>query len=209
MKQMGFGLATAHSCASVGSETPDSSIKALVIGNSYDNAESDDGVLLHAEVDASDFAGKLTSLGHDVVLRQGVDGAGFLQAVNTFKAGLNRETDAVFFFAGHGATRKLSSGRTLGYIIPVDSDSEQFAADAVPMTEIQDIAESLVAKHILFVMDACYSGLGLTRGGAPPASKACPRECAGDTRRSKHSVPCCSRSSRAPTRPCAAQRCNW
>jgi peptidoglycan/xylan/chitin deacetylase (PgdA/CDA1 family)/uncharacterized caspase-like protein len=68
------------------------------------------------------------------------------------------------FFAGHGATRKLSSGRELGYIIPYDSDPDQFATDAIPMTEIQDIAESLSAKHELFVMDACYSGLGLTRG---------------------------------------------
>lgn len=76
-----------------------------------------------------------------------------------------RKDDRLFvFFAGHGATRKLSSGRTLGYIVPADSNPDQFAADAIPMSEIQDIAEGLVAKHILFVMDACYSGLGLTRG---------------------------------------------
>lgn len=76
------------------------------------------------------------------------------------------KNDRIFvFFAGHGATRKLSSGRDLGYIVPVDSDPNQFASDAIPMTEIQNIAESLNAKHVLFVMDACYSGLGLTRGG--------------------------------------------
>ncbi len=76
-----------------------------------------------------------------------------------------QKNDRIFvFFAGHGATRKLSSGRDLGYIVPVDSDPGQFATDAIPMTEIQNIAESLRAKHIFFVMDACYSGLGLTRG---------------------------------------------
>ena len=75
--------------------------------------------------------------------------------------------DRVFvFFAGHGATRRLSSGRDLGYIVPVDSDPEKFASDAIPMTEIQNIAESLPARHVLFVMDACYSGLGLTRGAS-------------------------------------------
>ncbi|MDN4053031.1 polysaccharide deacetylase family protein [Massilia sp. YIM B02763] len=75
--------------------------------------------------------------------------------------------DRIFvFFAGHGATRKLSSGRDLGYIIPYDADPNQLATDAIPMTEIQNIAESLQAKHAFFVMDACYSGLGLTRGGA-------------------------------------------
>ncbi len=77
-----------------------------------------------------------------------------------------KKNDRLFvFFAGHGATRQISSGRDLGYIVPVDSDPNQIATDAVPMTELQNIAESLTAKHALFVMDACYSGLGLTRGG--------------------------------------------
>jgi uncharacterized caspase-like protein/peptidoglycan/xylan/chitin deacetylase (PgdA/CDA1 family) len=79
--------------------------------------------------------------------------------------GVQRNDRIFVFFAGHGATRKLSSGRDLGYIIPFDSDPGQFETDAIPMTEIQNIAESLSAKHELFVMDACYSGLGLTRGG--------------------------------------------
>jgi peptidoglycan/xylan/chitin deacetylase (PgdA/CDA1 family)/uncharacterized caspase-like protein len=78
--------------------------------------------------------------------------------------GVQRNDRIFVFFAGHGATRKLSSGRDLGYIVPYDSDPNQFATDAIPMTEIQNIAESLTAKHAFFVMDACYSGLGLTRG---------------------------------------------
>ena len=82
-----------------------------------------------------------------------------------------QKNDRVFvFFAGHGATRQLSSGRDLGYIVPYDSDPKQFASDAIPMSDIQNIAESLAAKHALFVMDACYSGLGLTRGGAAGAA---------------------------------------
>jgi uncharacterized caspase-like protein/peptidoglycan/xylan/chitin deacetylase (PgdA/CDA1 family) len=81
-------------------------------------------------------------------------------------SGMKKNDRLLVFFAGHGATRQLSSGRDLGYIIPVDSDPNQIATDAIPMTELQNIAESLTAKHALFVMDACYSGLGLTRGGA-------------------------------------------
>ncbi|WP_152447181.1 polysaccharide deacetylase family protein [Janthinobacterium sp. HH01] len=81
-----------------------------------------------------------------------------------------KKDDRIFvFFAGHGATRQLSSGRNLGYIIPVDSDPQQVSVDAIPMTDLQNIAESLNAKHVLFVMDACYSGLGLTRGGGNSA----------------------------------------
>jgi TolA-binding protein len=75
--------------------------------------------------------------------------------------------DRVFiFFAGHGATRKLASGRELGYIIPVDADLTDFEGTAIAMSNFQDISEAIPAKHVFFVMDSCYSGLALTRGGA-------------------------------------------
>ncbi|MGH8492774.1 MAG: polysaccharide deacetylase family protein [Moraxellaceae bacterium] len=80
--------------------------------------------------------------------------------------GLQKNDRVFVFFAGHGATRKLSSGRDVGYIIPADADPEKTATDAIPMTEIQNIAESIAAKHVFFIMDACYSGLGLTRGAS-------------------------------------------
>jgi len=77
-----------------------------------------------------------------------------------------KKEDRVFvFFAGHGATRKLPSGRDLGYIIPVDADLSSYQGQAISMTNFQDIAEAIPAKHLLFVMDSCYSGLALTRGG--------------------------------------------
>ena len=74
--------------------------------------------------------------------------------------------DRVFvFFAGHGATRKLPSGKSQGYVIPVDADAKNFQSQAISMTNFQDIADAIPAKHVFFVMDACYSGLALTRGG--------------------------------------------
>lgn len=81
-------------------------------------------------------------------------------------ADLVKHEDRVFvFYAGHGATRKLASGRELGYIIPVDADLTNYEGSAISMTNFQDIAEAIPAKHLLFVMDSCYSGLALTRGG--------------------------------------------
>ena len=81
------------------------------------------------------------------------------------KAGLKKTDNLFVFFAGHGATQHLSSGRDLGYIIPVEAGADHVADDAIPMTELQNISEGLVARHVIFVMDACYSGLGLVRGG--------------------------------------------
>jgi peptidoglycan/xylan/chitin deacetylase (PgdA/CDA1 family)/uncharacterized caspase-like protein len=80
-------------------------------------------------------------------------------------SGMKKNDRLFVFFAGHGATRQLQSGRDLGYIVPADASPDQLATDAIPMTELQNMAESVTAKHALFVMDACYSGLGLTRGG--------------------------------------------
>jgi peptidoglycan/xylan/chitin deacetylase (PgdA/CDA1 family)/uncharacterized caspase-like protein len=77
----------------------------------------------------------------------------------------------LIFFAGHGATRKLASGRDLGYIIPVDADLSNFEGSAISMTNFQDISEAIPAKHVLFLMDSCYSGLALTRGGTALSSQ--------------------------------------
>lgn len=94
-------------------------------------------------------------------------------------ADLIKREDRVFvFFAGHGATRKLPSGRDLGYIIPVDADLSNYEGQAISMTNFQDISESIPAKHVLFIMDSCYSGLALTRGGGMQVSQNYLREIA-------------------------------
>jgi len=78
---------------------------------------------------------------------------------------VRRDDRVVVFYAGHGGTRKLTSGRDVGYLIPVDAALADFASDAISMPQLQEVAEAISAKHVLFMVDACYSGLGLTRGG--------------------------------------------
>jgi len=84
---------------------------------------------------------------------------------------VQHEDRVLVFYAGHGATRKLASGRELGYIIPVDADLTNYEGSAISMTNFQDISEAIPAKHLLFIMDSCYSGLALTRGGGVPLSQ--------------------------------------
>lgn len=83
---------------------------------------------------------------------------------------VKRDDRVLVFFAGHGGTRKLASGRDVGYLMPVYASLGDFAADAISMPQLQEVAEALSAKHVLFVVDACYSGLGLTRGGGGEAA---------------------------------------
>lgn len=79
---------------------------------------------------------------------------------------VKRDDRVLVFFAGHGSTRRLPSGREIGYVIPVDASQDDLQTDAIAMPQLQEVAEALSAKHALFIIDACYSGLGLTRGGA-------------------------------------------
>ena len=90
-----------------------------------------------------------------------------------------KKEDRVFiFFAGHGATRHLASGRDLGYIVPVEADVSSYQGQSISMSNFQDIAEAIPAKHVFFVMDSCYSGLALTRGGGRVSSENYLREVA-------------------------------
>jgi formylglycine-generating enzyme required for sulfatase activity len=70
------------------------------------------------------------------------------------------EEDAVFiFWAGHGNQEKGAQGKELGYLIPYDGSSDKIRKN-ITMTEIRDtISTKLPAKHVFYVMDACYSGL--------------------------------------------------
>lgn len=77
-----------------------------------------------------------------------------------------KPNDRVFiFYAGHGMTRILPSGRNLGYIIPVDAKLDKFHSKSISMTHLQDFSDMIPAKHVYFVMDSCYSGIALTRSG--------------------------------------------
>jgi len=83
---------------------------------------------------------------------------------------IKRDDRVLVFFAGHGTTRALPSGKSIGYIIPVDADTTSFQGQSISMTAFQDINEAIPAKHVFYIMDACYSGLALVRGGAPAIS---------------------------------------
>jgi tetratricopeptide (TPR) repeat protein len=70
------------------------------------------------------------------------------------------------FFAGHGLTEQLAGGGQEGYIAPVDLDADNYRGTAISMSSIHALIKKYRAKHILFVFDSCYSGLGLKRSGS-------------------------------------------
>jgi len=77
---------------------------------------------------------------------------------------VNKEDLVVIYFAGHGQTETLPDGSKRGYIVPVDAEIESVFSSAISMRQLRDLANRSLAKHVLYVMDSCYSGLGLVRG---------------------------------------------
>ena len=79
------------------------------------------------------------------------------------------ETEAddriVFFFAGHGHTFSGHRGE-VGYLVPHDGDTHSLST-LIRWDELTRNAELIPAKHLLFIMDACYGGLAITRSLLP------------------------------------------
>lgn len=74
--------------------------------------------------------------------------------------------DRIFiFFAGHGHTRTSIRGE-VGYLVPYDADMTDFST-FIRWDELTRNADLIRAKHVLFVMDACYGGLAVTRNLQP------------------------------------------
>ncbi|MBW2709032.1 MAG: caspase family protein, partial [Deltaproteobacteria bacterium] len=74
--------------------------------------------------------------------------------------GFDANNRLVFFFSGHGYTRK---GGRKGYLVPADapdprSDEKGFARKALNMSQIMAWCRRIEAKHALFLFDSCFSG---------------------------------------------------
>jgi hypothetical protein len=74
----------------------------------------------------------------------------------------------VLYFAGHGITIEDQIGGESGYLLPYDSDLET-DLNTISMTNLNQKAIQSRAKDVLFIIDACYSGLGLI--SVPPLSQ--------------------------------------
>lgn len=72
---------------------------------------------------------------------------------------LKAEDSLIIYFSGHGHyDEKLGQG----YWVPVDA-SYQFVDDYISYSFLMDIARAMPARHILFIIDSCYSGAILVR----------------------------------------------
>ena len=81
--------------------------------------------------------------------------------------GAKEKDRIVVFYAGHGDTYPLPNGGDMGYLIPVDGEAtkDRIFLTSISMSTLEELASMSAAKHILYLVDACYGGLTLnTRG---------------------------------------------
>ena len=73
----------------------------------------------------------------------------------------------VVFYAGHGDTYPLPNGGDMGYLIPVDGEAtkDKIFLTSISMSTLEELATMSAAKHILYLVDACYGGLTLSTRG--------------------------------------------
>lgn len=138
---------------------------AVVIGvNKYQNLNP----LEFAVRDAQAILEQLKRLGFSKTISLFDDNANRAQIMRFLADDLPillKENDGLMvYFAGHGLTEELPDGTLEGYIAPVDAD-DNYKGTAISMSSIHQLLLKYKAKHILFVFDSCYSGLGLQRAG--------------------------------------------
>ena len=83
---------------------------------------------------------------------------------------VSKDDRVIIFFSGHGDTRQTKTG-SMGYLIPVDGNKEFPHAASISMDQIRTFSELIPAKQILFIIDACYSGIVGTIYKAKPQSE--------------------------------------
>lgn len=134
---------------------------ALIVGN--DNyAGMGLGKLTNAESDASGVANYFRAQGYQVTSLIGPTAAtkGRVDAAVTALAGRVTQNDRfVFFFSGHGKSRR-TEGVDIAYLVVPGGRSANDPTSLISTGDIADYSRRLDrARHQLFIFDSCYAGL--------------------------------------------------
>ena len=145
---------------------------AVVVGiNAYEHVSP----LKYARNDAAAFAEQLTArfgfpkhnvtvlLDNDATLRQ------IQSAIHSLVRTTHEDDRVIVFYAGHGLTVP-AAGREAGFLVPSDGKAYD-TSTLLPWDDLVSTSRMVRAKHMLFVMDACYGGLIGTRGLVPGAKR--------------------------------------
>lgn len=132
---------------------------AVVVGiNAY--ADRRHSRLANARNDASGMADLLSKRGFENVYTlydsQATRSAMLAWLRDDLPKRTNPNDRVLFFFAGHGVTQRGPNDRQRGYLIPYDGNN---FATYIDMEELRQCCSMIPAKHILVLLDCCFSGV--------------------------------------------------
>lgn len=139
--------------------------RALIIGiNQYSNATPLDYACNDAKAVAAVLRDQFEFLESNVSILLNKDATKenvLSQFVRFTKNDVGQNERIFVFFAGHGCTKSGRRG-DIGFLVPHDGNAENIAS-LIGWTELIRISELIAAKHMFFVMDACYGGTAIQR----------------------------------------------
>ena len=149
---------------------------ALIIGiDKYENVQNLNYAVKDAEsiqdilVNTFNFPeGNITLLKNEEANKQAI-----LKAFSDITTKAEDNDRVLIYFAGHGDTYDLPDGGEMGYLLPVDGNNDDLFLSSIAMDDLKRISLMSKAKHLLYLVDACYGGL-LTIGARGLDSKSTP-----------------------------------
>ena len=115
------------------------------------DAESMQNILLNTFGFSSE---KITLLTNEQANKQNI-----LKSFSDITKNANANDRVIIFFAGHGETMDLPEGGEMGYLLPVDGNREDLYLSSIGMDELKKLSLMSKAKHVLYLIDACYGGI--------------------------------------------------
>ena len=148
---------------------------ALVVGNgTYINGWDP---LNGALKDVKEVATALEKHGFNVTLKTDIRKAAFETVFEAFIRNGRRDENSrlLFYYAGHGYTETLRTGDQLGYLVMVDSPLPTTAGEIdgsknIDMESLVTQAKRIDARHVLYMLDSCFSGSILNARSVPKPS---------------------------------------
>ncbi|MBM4055495.1 MAG: hypothetical protein FJ264_12705 [Planctomycetes bacterium] len=116
--------------------------------------------LSYAVNDANDINEILKEMGFETKVflnKEATKDAVMSYLMNELPQKIEKEDRLILFFSGHGHTSTFKTGNKRGFIIPVDGKKEQPYSN-ISMNDLLNLTEMLNAKHIFFILDACFAG---------------------------------------------------
>lgn len=94
---------------------------------------------------------------HPPLLDEGAGGAALRELLTrTMPQAVGPDDRVLFYFAGHGIAADGDDGPA-GYIVPADADPADLST-FVAMSDLQAALDALPCRHLLLILDCCFSG---------------------------------------------------